>query len=151
MKVLFVDIETSPCVGYFWRPGYKLSISHDNIVEESKIICISYKWQGQEKVQTLTWDSSQDDRAMLERFAKVIAKADRAIAHNGDRFDLPWIRTRCLFHRIPFNAEVTTLDTLKEARGGFKFNSNRRPAALHPNSSSASLKPWATSPHVSAS
>lgn len=124
-RLLFVDIETSPCVGYFWRPGYNLTISHDNIVEESKIICISYKWQGEEEVSTLTWDKAQNDRAMLVKFGKVLKKADRAIAHNGDRFDLPWIRTRCLFHRIPFQADVMTLDTLKKARGGFKFNSNR--------------------------
>ena len=121
---LFFDIETSPCVGYFWRPGYGLNITYDNIVEESAIICIAYKWQDDEDVHSLKWDKGCD-RKMLEKFVKVANKADELIAHNGDRFDLPWIRTRCLQHRIPMFPEYSTVDTLKKARGQFKFNCNR--------------------------
>jgi len=122
---LYFDIETSPCVGYFWRPGYNLNITYENIIHESAIICIAYKWEGEDKVHSLTWDRDRSDRKMLERFVKVANKADELIAHNGDRFDLPWIRTRCLFHRVPMFPEYSTVDTLKKARGQFKFNSNR--------------------------
>jgi len=45
--------------------------------------------------------------------------------HNCDKYDLAWIRTRCLFHRIPMFPSYTTVDTLKVSRSKFRFNSNR--------------------------
>lgn len=125
IKRLFFDIETSPNIGMFWSAGYKQKIGYENIIKERSIICISYKWEGSPKTYALTWDQEQDDRAMLERFIKVANQADEIVAHNGDRFDLPWLRTRCLFHRIPAFPNYTSVDTLKKARSYFKFNSNR--------------------------
>lgn len=125
IKKLFFDIETSPNVGLFWTAGYKLNISPDDIIKERAIICICYKWAGEDKTHTLTWDNNQDDKTMLEKFIKVANEADEIIGHNGDNFDLPWIRTRCLYHRIPIFPNYTTLDTLKNARSKFKFNSNK--------------------------
>ena len=125
IKRLFFDIETSPCVGYFWRPGYKVRLSYENIIEDNKIICICYKWQHEDEVHSLTWDSKQNDKSMLKKFIKVANKADELVGHNGDRFDLKWVKTRCLKHNIPTFPKYTTLDTLKAARGTFLFNSNR--------------------------
>jgi uncharacterized protein YprB with RNaseH-like and TPR domain len=62
---------------------------------------------------------------MLKEFSKVIAKADEVIGHNGDRFDIPWLRTRCLNHRIFFPTYVRSLDTLKKVRSMFNFQSNK--------------------------
>jgi hypothetical protein len=53
IKRLFFDIETSPNIGYFWRAGYKLNIGHENIIEERKIICISYKSGSIKKIHRL--------------------------------------------------------------------------------------------------
>jgi hypothetical protein len=119
------DIETSPCIGFFWKPGYKLNISYDNIIHESAIICIGYKWEGQKKVYTLRWDENQCDKKMLQEFINIINEADEIVGHNGDKFDITWLRTRCLFHRIPFSPKLVTIDTLKMARSLFRFNSNR--------------------------
>ncbi len=47
------------------------------------------------------------------------------VGHNGDKFDLAWISTRCLFHKIEMFPKYTTIDTLKVARQKFRFNSNR--------------------------
>jgi uncharacterized protein YprB with RNaseH-like and TPR domain len=125
IKRLFFDIETSPNIGLFWSAGYKKNISHDDIIKERAIICIAYKWADEDKTHCLTWDKNQDDKTLLEKFIKIANEADELIGHNGDRFDLPWIRTRCLFHRIPVFPNYITLDTLKSARSKFYFNSNK--------------------------
>lgn len=125
IKRLFFDIETSPNICYSWRIGYNISIGFENIIDERKIICISYKWEGSEKIHTLTWDKNLCDRQMLIDFIAVANQADELIAHNGDRFDIKWIRTRCIYHRIPIFPNYRTLDTLKKAKSGFNFNSNR--------------------------
>lgn len=124
-KRLFFDIETSFNIGWFWRAGYSQNISPDQIIHERKIICISYKWEGDPNVYNLTWDENQCDKKMLKKFMKVMLKADEIIAHNGDRFDIKWLKTRCLYHRLPALPKYQTLDTLKAAKAHFNFNSNK--------------------------
>lgn len=124
IKQLFFDIETCPNIGLFWEAGFKKNIPYDNIIQERRIICICYKWRHEKTVHYLVWDKNQDDKKMLSEFIKIAEQADEIIGHNGDKFDLPWIRTRCLFHNIPVFPNFTSLDTLKQARSKFKFQSN---------------------------
>ena len=121
-KRLFFDIETSPNIGLFWRPGYKVRLTPDNIIDERAIICVSYKWEGEDKVHTITWDNGNDYN-LVKEFAEVLKYADEIVAHNGDFFDVKWLRTRALYHGIPFNTYIKTLDTYKKARAQFEFNS----------------------------
>ena len=125
IRRLFWDIETSPNVGFFWRCGYKLKISHENLIHERAIITIAWKWEGESRVHAAAWDKNQCDRALLREFLPVLNIADESVAHFGDSFDLPWVRTRALFHKLgplPFHK---TVDTLQWARRRFMFNSNK--------------------------
>jgi uncharacterized protein YprB with RNaseH-like and TPR domain len=124
-KRLFFDIETSPNIGLFWEAGYKKNIDYSNIIKERAIICICYKWEDAKQVFEVHWDSRQNDKALLEKFIKVANEADELVGHNGDKFDLAWIRTRCLYHKIDMFPKYTTIDTLKVARQAFRFNSNK--------------------------
>ena len=124
-KRLFFDIETAPNIGLFWEAGYKKNIDSSNIIKERAIICICYKWEDEKEVHEVHWDSKQNDKALLTKFIKVANEADEMVGHNGDRFDLAWIRTRCLFHGIEMFPKYTTIDTLKIARSTFRFNSNK--------------------------
>ena len=124
MNRIFFDIETSPNKVYSWRAGFKLNIQHDAIIDERAVICICYKYEGNAKVHVLKWDENHCDKKMLEEFAKIAAEADELVAHNGDRFDWPWFKTRCLFHGIDMFPFTRTVDTLKMAKK-FYFNSNK--------------------------
>jgi len=124
-KRLYFDIETSPNIGLFWEAGYKKNIDYSNIIKERAIICICYKWEDSKQTEALTWDSKQCDKKMLEKFVKIANTSDELVGHNGDKFDLAWIRTRCLFHGIGMFPNYVTIDTLKVARNKFRFNSNR--------------------------
>jgi DNA polymerase elongation subunit (family B) len=125
IKRLFFDIETSPNIGFFWSAGYKINISYENIIQERAIICICYKWADDDKIHSLSWDKNQSDKSLLEKFIEIANEADEIVGHNGDKFDLPWVRTRCLYHKIPVFPNYTTVDTLKQARSKFRFNSNK--------------------------
>ena len=123
-KRLFWDIETSPNIGFFWRPGYKIRLSHDNIIQERAIICICYKWEGHKKVHHLEWDKGCD-KSLVEKFMEVASGADELVAHNGDRFDLKWFNGRVLMHGLDPMPTAKTVDTLKIAKKHFALNSNR--------------------------
>ena len=123
-KRMFFDIETSYCQGWFWRPSFKTSISYDQIINDSAIICICWKWQGSEKVYSLEWNKGSD-KDMVNEFLKHINSADEVVGHNGDRFDLKWFRTRCLVHGHKSIPDIKSIDTLKISRAKFNFPSNR--------------------------
>jgi DNA polymerase elongation subunit (family B) len=122
---LFFDIEVSANIALIWQSGFKISVSPESIIKERAIICICYKWEDSKEVEYLTWDSKQCDKRMLQKFVEVANSADQLIGHNGDRFDLSWVRTRCLFHGIQMFPNYTIIDTLKVSRSKFKFNSNK--------------------------
>jgi DNA polymerase elongation subunit (family B) len=125
IKRLFFDIEVSPNVGFFWNPGYNITLDYNNIIQERAIICVCYKWEDENKVYSLTWDKDKNDKELLSKLVKVMIDADQIVAHNGDRFDITWIRTRCLYHGIDIPHNFLSVDTLKAARSKFRFNSNR--------------------------
>ena len=124
-KRLYFDIETAPNIGFFWQSGFKLNIGPQNIIKERAIICICYKWEEDKETHALSWDSKQCDKKMLQDFIKVLNTADEIVGHNGDKFDLAWVRTRCLFHKVELFPSYISIDTLKVARAKFKFNSNK--------------------------
>lgn len=125
MQRLFLDIETCPNVGYFWRTGYNLTLTPENIIRERQIICACWKWEGDDYVYSVDWGKEQDDRNVLEVLVPIIDEADQVVAHNGDRFDVRWIRGRCFVHSIAFPYRLCTFDTCREARKAFNLNSNK--------------------------
>lgn len=123
-KRLFFDIETSYVKANLWRPG-KQYVRPEQICSEKKIICISFKWQGEDKVHTLKWDSKQNDKKLVRDFVKILGDADEIIAHNGDRFDMKELRTRAILNGVLMFPKYRTLDTLKKSRKYFNFTSNK--------------------------
>ena len=125
VRRLIYDIEVTPNVVLAFRAGYDLNINHESIIEERKVICIAYKWQGERNTTILRWDKNRQDRRMLLDFIAVAATADELVAHFGDRFDLPWIRTRCLILKLNPLPFFKTIDTKAWASKNFYFNSNK--------------------------
>lgn len=120
-----IDIETAPNIGFFWGAGHDQNIPYENILVERQVICVCWKWHGEEKVHRISWDKDQNDRGVIKAVLGVLARADEVVAHNGARFDIPWLRSRALYHGFRNFPEVKVVDTLRLAWGKFRFNSNR--------------------------
>lgn len=124
VKRLFYDIET----GYFktavWG-AFNQFIKPEMLEGEKKIICISYKWQFEDKVHTLTWDDNLDDKDLVKKFIKVLGEADEVCGHNIDNFDTKIVRARAIRHGLLMYPKYRSIDTLKKARQFFKFASNK--------------------------
>lgn len=125
IRRLYFDIETSFNIIGDFSCGYNKHIGYNQILEERKIICICYKWEGKPKVYHLQWDKNKCDKAMIKSFLRVLNQADEIIGHNGDNFDIKWIRGRCFIHQLEMMPTYNTVDTLKISRGQFNLNSNR--------------------------
>jgi uncharacterized protein YprB with RNaseH-like and TPR domain len=123
-KRLFFDIETSANIVFSWRIGREVTLSHDDLIKERAIICVCWKWEGEEKLYSLQWNKGCD-RDLLKKFSKIIDSADEVIGQNSDRFDIKWLRARAIYHDIQISPKLNSIDTLKMAKSGFYFNSNK--------------------------
>lgn len=125
IKRLFFDIESSQLIAKLWRVGKVRWIDYGRIIKDKKIICVSYKWQFEDKVHTIIWDQNQNDKQLLKKFIKILGEADEIVAHNGDRFDIKEIRTRAIQEGLLMFPHYRSFDTLKKARKYFNFHSNK--------------------------
>jgi DNA polymerase III epsilon subunit-like protein len=126
VKVLIYDIETSYNIVSSWRVGNKVNLPHNSVIKERQVMCISWKWLDEDEVYTVDWGyNTQDDKYLIDIFVDVLNEADVIVAHNGDNFDLKWLRTRALKHGIEMLPYYNQVDTLQLAKKYFYFNSNK--------------------------
>ena len=112
-KRLFYDLETSQIVFKGWRTGQQFVGAHQ-ILHHTKIISVHWSWEGEDKVHNLDWGlNKQCDKRLLKKFIKELNKADEIVAHNGNKFDIKWIRTRASFHGLHMRPDYNMIDTYK--------------------------------------
>lgn len=123
MKLLFVDIETSPAVAYIWRLATEY-INPDNIVKPGHTLCWAAKWYGDKNVM---FDSIQKStrRQMIRGIHELMDEADAVCHYNGSKFDLPVLHQEMLQLDMKPPSPVKQIDLLKTARGEFRFLSNK--------------------------
>jgi DNA polymerase elongation subunit (family B) len=122
-RILVIDIETFPALMWGWGM-FKQNFGVEQIKEDPQIACVGYKWLGEKETYCLTnWEMSQKE--MLTETLKLLEECDAAISKNGARFDIPWIRTELLKHKIGVMPKLTHIDLEKAARAYFRFHSNK--------------------------
>ena len=132
-RILIYDIETSLQLVSVFQLNYNDFIDPDNIIQERHVVSVCYKWLGEPRVHTISLlddpkrfvKDPHDDRSVVEAFHKVLSTADCIVHHNGDQFDLKYLKTRMAVHGLPTLPPITTIDTYKIAKQAFLFNSNR--------------------------
>jgi len=128
-KIVFVDIETAPFLGYAWE---KWETNIIEIVNNWYMLSFAWRVLGEKKVQSkclIDYSNYQidkeDDSALVADLWKVLDNADVVVAHNGDRFDILKSNVRFIAHKMEPPSPYKTIDTLKVARRYFKFDSNK--------------------------
>lgn len=124
MKVLLLDIETSPNIAYVWR-FWKENISPKQVVENSTLLSYAAKWLGEDHVFYDDCRDDLDELGLVLGLASLLDEADVVVAHNGVRFDVPKINTACLRNNITPPSPFKVVDTLQVAKKQFNFDSNK--------------------------
>lgn len=134
-RVLYFDIETRMATinkHVYSLKGYSTYENPDNITQSVRLVCIAWQWAGENVVRSasvlndLEWNKDTwDDSYIVQVLVSLLEKADIAIAHNGDKFDMKMLRARCLELNIKPFREPKIEDTLKVARGQFNLLSNK--------------------------
>lgn len=123
MKVLLLDIETSPNLAYVWGV-WEQNISLSNMVAASTVLCWSAKWLGEDEVFfDSVFDSSP--KRMLKQMHQLLDHADVVVHYNGKRFDIPTLNREFLEAGMPPPAPFKQVDILHTMRNKFRFMSNK--------------------------
>lgn len=115
-KILFIDIETSPSLGWVFGKYDQNVIKFE---KEWNIMCIGYKWSNG-KVKVITGK----EKDIIKKIRDLLDEAELVCGHNGDRFDIRKINTRIAFYGITPPSKYKTIDTLKKVRRIFGLNDN---------------------------
>ena len=135
-RILHVDVENYPCIGYAWESRSKYPNSQNLIsVEQMWNMCsFAYKWEGDKgkplcvalpDFKKAYRSDPFDDTRLLLRMAELLDEADMVVGHNVDQFDIRKANTRLIKQGAAPPSPYKTFDTLKEARKHFYFPSNK--------------------------
>ena len=121
-RVMIYDIETSRVNAKVWWTG-KQYVGHKNLTSEPKMISVSWKWLGEDKIHALTWDKDHCDKKMVQDFMVEYNSADMIVGQNNDRFDNRWLNARAMKHGIHFNTFIKSFDIMKQTKRLFRLPS----------------------------
>ena len=122
-RILVYDLETSLVQAHVFWTG-KQYIHSSQLMGEPKIITVAYKWLGEDKVHTITWDEENgefSDRRLVEEFLVVYNTADMVIGINNRNFDDRWVNARALKHGLYINPYLKSFDIQRKAKSMFRL------------------------------
>lgn len=107
----------------------------DLAADRGVILCASYESSEQPgKIHTIRQDDPEinpdwetkrsNDRELVKQLNQLVRDHDVIVAHNGSRFDIPFLRTRSLRWRLAPVKDVKLVDPLQIAWRKFRLRSN---------------------------
>lgn len=132
---LLIDIESAPTIAYVWR-RWKQNVHPSQVVRRGFVMCWCAKWYGEDTMITCSQadfgkEGTEDDAEVVAAAYELFEKADIVIAHNGDRFDIPYLKRQWLKHGLPPASPYLSADTLKMARSSAMFEANSLEELAH--------------------
>ena len=123
MKILFIDLETSPITAHTWGL-WQQNISIKQIVESTQVICFGARWMDQKKV---IFKSVHHDgkKAMLNELHALMDEADAIVGWNSKGFDHKHIRREFLEAGMKPPSPAKDIDLMLEVKRNFRFPSNK--------------------------
>ena len=126
-RILFLDIETLPNIGYTW------GLYDQNVIRFTQQSCIATyaaKWLGKKKVFAKALpdykgykSGSYDDRALVGDLWKLFDEADVVVAHNGKSFDTKVCQSRFVLYDLKPPSPFKQVDTKLAVKRVARFNS----------------------------
>lgn len=123
LKLLTLDIETRPHLGYVWSL-WQQNVGLNQLVESGTVICFAAKWHGSKQVEFYS-DFHDGHDTMVRKAWELVDEADAIITWNGRAFDLKHLRREWLLAGLQPPTDHKDIDLLVTSRSKFKFPSNK--------------------------
>lgn len=128
-KVLLVDIETAPMLGYVWSL-WENNVSLEQLHSDWHVLSWSAKWLGDSESKIMYKDQRKakdisDDKDLLRGIWKLLDEADIVIGQNSKAFDHKKLNARFVYHGMQPPSTYRHIDTMIIAKKHFAFTSNK--------------------------
>ena len=123
MRILLLDIETSPNMAYVWGL-WDQNVSLNQLIAPTEILCYAAKWYGESSVFFGSIENNSKKK-MLKGIHTLLNEADAVIHYNGTRFDIPHLNREFIECGYSPPSPYKEIDLLTTAKRKFKFPSNK--------------------------
>jgi DNA polymerase elongation subunit (family B) len=123
MKILLLDLETSPNMAYVWGL-WDQNISIGQMISSTEVICFGARWYGQRKIHfsSVHHDGKVD---MLKAIHELLDEADAVVGWNSAGFDVKHLYREFIENDMLPPSPHKEIDLLRVARSRFRFPSNK--------------------------
>jgi uncharacterized protein YprB with RNaseH-like and TPR domain len=123
MKILYLDIETTPIKAWVWGL-WDQNVAINQIIEPTEMLCFGARWHGKKNV---IFKSVHHDgkKAMLEELHALMEEADVLVGWNSAAFDHKHINREFLENGLRPPSPVKDLDLMSVVKANFQFPSNK--------------------------
>ena len=123
MKILFLDLETSPNLAHVWGL-WQQNVAITQLEKSTEVICFGARWLGSDKVIFKSQHHHGKDK-MLDELHKIMNEADVLIGWNSAAFDSKHIKREFIENGYLPPSPWKELDLMRVVKGQFKFPSNK--------------------------
>lgn len=127
VKILVLDIETAPMVGYHWGL-WDQNVALNQILHDWSILSWSAKWVGSDQVMyedTRNEKDVRNDKKILKNIWKLLDEADIVVGQNSKSFDIKKLNARFIMNGMKPPSSFRQIDTMRIAKKTFAFTSNK--------------------------
>jgi hypothetical protein len=121
MRILTIDIETSPINSYVWSLFGSNFIPLDRIIAPTRMICYAAKFLGEKEV----YFGDFRDPNFLKDLYVLLDNADAVCTYNGEAFDMKHINREFAEAGFGPPRPLASIDLFKTVKQNFKFPSNK--------------------------
>jgi len=120
IKLLYLDIETTPHEGTFWNlfPKY---IPINQLRKPTEVLCWAAKWEGDRDVIF----RRTGDEDFIEKMHGLLDEADAVCHYNGKAFDIKHLNREFAVRGLTPPSPYAQIDLLSVVRQNFKLASNK--------------------------
>lgn len=123
MKILTLDIETTPNDVYAWGL-WQQNIMLPFLKEPTRMLSWAAKWVGDDHVYFAS-EASQGRKIMVKEIYKMVNEADAIITFNGKSFDMKHLNREFMEQGLLPPTPYHNIDLLQTVRQNFKLPSNK--------------------------
>jgi DNA polymerase elongation subunit (family B) len=123
LKLLTLDIETSPNLAHVWGL-WQQNVGLSQLLESGEVICFAAKFKDEEEV---VFRSSFHDgkETMVSAAHELLDEADAVVHYNGARFDIPHLNREFIEAGLTPPSPYSQIDLMKVVKKQFRFPSNK--------------------------